>query len=194
MAIVVLLGIVNQWRQSDDARTLNTGPALKIVRHLGSTHQFTGLGVEVLLPEGWVYLSVVEDARSMAATFMHPASQSIVSLRANRLDVWPPKGHTAQEDVFAHVEMDWVSLKVPRMILLDQGLKKEDALPKSGIAWVDLDPRRLGRLVPPGGRTSESGQETRDLIMILVTHQHENELNPAVRELCDSIRFLGESG
>ncbi|MCP4885588.1 MAG: hypothetical protein P1U77_05945 [Rubripirellula sp.] len=193
MAIVVLLGVVNQWRQFNGVRTLNPTPALEIKRHLASTHQFPGLGVEIALPEGWAYLSVTEDTNATAATLVHSVSQSIVSFRANRLEEWPPKGHATKEDTFENIEIDWVSLKVPRIIRLDDGFENGAVLQKYAIAWIDLDPRRLGRLIPRGERQAESTRETRDLIMILVNHQRGDEISSAVRELCNSIRFLDAS-
>ncbi len=194
MAVVVLLGIVSHVRQANGVRTLSPEPALEIERHLASTHQFLALGVEIALPEGWIYLAVTKDTRVTAATLMHPASQSIVSLRANLLEDWPPKGYAAEEVFFKYIEMDWVLLKLRRVIHLDEASGNGDLVRQPALAWVDLDPRRLGRLVPRGNSTVESAQETRGLIMILVNHQRGDELNLAVRELCDSIRFLDASG
>lgn len=193
MAIVVLLGVVIQWRKFNGVRTLNPTPPLEIKRHLASMHQFPGLGVEIALPEGWSYLAVTEDTNATAATLVHSVSQSIVSLRANRLAEWPPKGHATKKDFFENVEIDWVSLQVPRVIRLDDSFENGAVLQKSAIAWTDLDPRRFGRLVPRGKRQAESTPETRDLIMILVNHHRGDEISSAVRELCDSIRFFDAS-
>lgn len=182
VVIVILLGGVVNLRRFDRKR-LRRPYSIPIVRHETTTHVLSQLGVEVALPHGWIYLSIATDSEASHTTLMHVASQSIVSLRKNRLDEWPPKDHTAKQESFAWVDVDWVDLQNNQKVPIDEPL-----LAARTCEWVELDPRFLGRLTP-NGNGDQPGDP--DLMMILVTHQTGDRLNSAIRDLCDAIRFIG---
>jgi hypothetical protein len=181
LALVALLGVAIHWRQLDGRTT--------IVRKQHTTHRFIQLGVEVSLPDGWTYLASFDDRVATYATMMHRQSHSIVSLRINRLENWPPQGFASRQETFANVRADWVALRLPRMIQLEHDSMAAKNLMQPRLVWTDFDPRCLGRIVPVNSADSPRADQT--LIMIVVTHQRGEPVNAAVRELCNAIEFLG---
>lgn len=193
LALVALLGVVSRLRIQDQASTLDTVQPFKpvIVRHQGSTHRFMQLGIEIPLPDGWVYLSLVDEAVSTHATLMHAESNSIVSFRPNRLETWPPKGHDTEREIYSGIEAEWVSLKLPRAIRVDEQSFVRDGLLDARLQWTDFDPRQLARITPRGVVPGGSEESRPELIMIVVTHQLAGHRPDALAQLCDAIRFLG---
>lgn len=191
LALVALLGVFNRTRHPDRTSTLEIVQPFDpvIVRHQGTSHRFIQMRMQLTLPDGWVYLSVVDDAFSLQATVVHADSNTIVSFRPNLLDEWPPSGHSVREEVYSGANVQWVSLKLPRRIRVVG--PTSEALLDPRLAWTDYDPRQLGRIRPRGVLDPGIEDDAPDVIMIVMTHDRADKVNSALQQLCDAVRFPG---
>lgn len=110
LGLVVLLGVARAVRVDEQIRTIppwgDDEPI--IVRDVGQPHIFPFLGVEVLPVSGWTYLSITDDALADRPTFVHAASQTIISLRLMQFQQWPPNEMEVTRKEYGDVTIEWI--------------------------------------------------------------------------------------
>ncbi len=78
-----------------------------IVRSSDQRHRFPILGIEIEISDGWTYLSVADDLRAAAPTFVHQKSGSILRLEPFRLRSWPPQGAELELEQYGEFSCEW---------------------------------------------------------------------------------------
>lgn len=112
LLLVSLVGLRQFLVTPDQNSTLSylEGDHPPIIRTSGSQHRFPMLGLQIDLPDGWDYLSVADDRRAAAPTFVHKMSQAILRLETFRLRDWPPGDMEIEVEQYGSHEVEWVEV------------------------------------------------------------------------------------
>ncbi len=143
LLLVALIGLRQSLVGPDQNATLSylDGDHPTIIRTSGSQHRFPILGLEIDLSDGWDYLSVADDRRAAAPTFVHKTSQAIVRLEPFRLRDWPPGDVEIEVEQYGDFEVEWAEVDHRRV-----GRLRE---PPVDLAIFVISHRPHGELSPP---------------------------------------------
>lgn len=189
LGLVAILGIIGlRDRDADQGAANRVATSVleertKVVRVSGEAIEFARLGVRVNPSDGWSHLSNSRVEHTQTPIFMNEAHQLIVRIHPFAYRSWPP---SEQELTERKIDSRLTELKTDASSLADAE-PRHVQYEHVAVDWIDIE--RWGSQ-GTGIQVGRLFQDDCDVLVTVVAHSKNAEIDESLAKLCDSIEVV----